>query len=142
MPTTPNRSENLSPAGERKRKERGTTATRGDARTATIPDPNPGWCEVANGLWESAQTSGQSDFYQDSDWWTLYFACDQITYMYEQGKRSPEFLKGIISMLANLMFTEADRRRARIELTDNTEDPEDVAMTAVADYRARLGVAS
>jgi hypothetical protein len=95
---------------------------------------------VAYGLWEAAQMSGQADFYQDTDWWTLYFACDQITYLYESGKRSPEFLKGILSMLNSLMFTEADRRKAHIELAEREDEAEDAAVAALADYRAALEV--
>jgi hypothetical protein len=140
MPTIPNRSEDLTPAGERKRKSRGTTVTKGEARESTVPDPNPEWCEVAYGLWEAAQTSGQADFYQNTDWWTLYFACDQITYLYEQGRRSPEFLKGILAMLTGLMFTEADRRKAHIELTERADEAEDAAVLALATYKATLGV--
>lgn len=142
MPTIPNRSHDLTPAGERKRKSRGVTITKGEARQTTIPDPNPEWCKVAYGLWVAAQTSGQADFYQDTDWWMLYFACDQITYLYESGKRSPEFLKGILSMLTNLMFTEADRRKAHIELTEREDEAEDAAVAALADYRAALEVAN
>lgn len=67
-------------------------------------------------------------------------ACDQITYLYEQDRRSPEYLKGVLSMLAGLMFTEADRRKARIELTESTDDSEDAAVLALATYKDALGV--
>ena len=140
MPTIPNRSEDLTPAGERKRKSRGTDVTRGEARSTTIPAPNPDWCRVAYGLWEAAQSSGQADFYQDTDWWTLYFACDQVTYLYQQERRSPEYLKGVLSMLTGLMFTEADRRKARIELTESTDASEHAAVLALASYKEELGI--
>lgn len=139
MATIPNRSEDLTAAGERKRKSRGVTITKGEALPAGAPEPNPEWCEVAAGLWGAAQTSGQADFYQNTDWWTLYFACDQITYLYDQGRRSPEFLKGILAMLSSLLFTEADRRKAHIELTDH-EDHEDAAVLVVAEYASALGI--
>jgi len=140
MPTIPNRSTDLSPSGERNRKSRGTTVTKGEARDVVVSDPNPEWCEVAVGLWEAAHTSGQADFYQDTDWWTLFFACDQITYLYQQERRSPEYLKGILTMLTNLMFTEADRRKARIELSESVDEAEDAAVLALADYAEVLGL--
>lgn len=89
---------------------------------------------------ERRPTSGQADFYQNTDWWTLYFACEQITYLYSHERRSPEYLKGILTMLTSLLFTEADRRKARIELTAPEEDGEDAAVLALAGYREALGI--
>lgn len=142
MPKIPNRSEDLARPRSRQGKSKGYEVSKGDARPVTVPEPNPEWCEVALGLWLAASTSGQADFYQDSDWWTLYMTCDQITYLYEQTKRSPEFLKSIYSALGSLMFTEADRRKAHVELAESGEGSEDAALTALADYKAGLGVAN
>lgn len=142
MPTVPNRSDNLTPAGERKRKSRGVTVTKGEACPATIPEANPEWCKVAEGLWEAAQESGQSAFYETTDWWMLYLACDQVTYLYEQGRRSPEYLKGIITMLGSLMFTEADRRKVHVELIDPSDDAEEATIAVMNDYKNALGIAN
>jgi hypothetical protein len=38
------------------------------------------------------------------------------------------------------MFTEADRRKARIELTDAADEDEDAAVLALATYKEALGV--
>ena len=43
-------------------------------------------------------------------------------------------------MLTGLLFTEADRRKARIELTERADEAEDAAVLALATYKEVLGV--
>ena len=49
------------------------------------------------------------------------------------------FLKGILSMLTNLMFTEADRLKAHVELIEDKNDAEEAVLT-LADYTSALGM--
>jgi len=37
------------------------------------------WHPVAVEFWEAAQNSGQSAFYEESDWMTLYFLCEAMS---------------------------------------------------------------
>jgi hypothetical protein len=141
MPKIPNRSEDLARPRARQGRNRGYEISKGEARAVTMPEPNETWCEVAKGLWVAAQSSGQADFYQDTDWWMLYMTCDQVTYLYEQSRRSPEFLKSIYSALGGLMFTEADRRKVHVELAAPSDDEDDAALIALADYKEALGIA-
>ena len=43
-------------------------------------EPDPDWHPIAIRLYESVRTSGQADFYQDSDWAMLYSLCDDLSY--------------------------------------------------------------
>lgn len=117
MATMPNRSDDLTPAGERKRKERGSTVTKGTSTPATMPNPDSGWCPTARLIWDSMTESGGAAYYESSDYAVLYMVCDQIDHLYQQGgRRSPEYLRVIMQTLGTLLATEGDRRKLRIEL--------------------------
>ena len=132
MPVIPNRSEDLTAAGERKRKERDSTATRGQSKPASIPKPDPEWPHVARMMWDSTLESGGADFFESSDFATLYFLVDQIAYVYrttskgDPRNRSPELIKAILAGLGNLLVTEGDRRKLRIELVKPETTNEDI----------------
>jgi hypothetical protein len=100
-------------------------------------------------LWKSLIDSGQSDFYQQSDWAFAYSVCEDLS-MYknplltkdgeEYHKRSGQMLQTIYSAMERLLVTEGDRRRVRIELEEPQEETTSAAVIAIADYQAELGV--
>ena len=145
----PNRSEDLARPRERKGSDE-QGVTKGVAREVTIPEPDPEWHKIARMLWDSLQNSGQSDFYQQSDWAFAYSLCEDL-HQYkaprvnsETGelyfKRSGQMLQTIYSAMSNLLITEADRRRVRIELEPPAEEETPAAVLALADYKNALGV--
>lgn len=142
MAQMPARSNDLSPAGERKRKSRGTDQiTTGQLRPVThIPEADPNWHQIAIEFYESLETSGQADFYQDSDWMYAYSLCDDLSYYKKSGQRSSMMLTAIMSAMSNLLVTEGDRRRVRIELTAPEPEKADAAVLAIADYKQALEV--
>lgn len=142
MAHMPNRSDDLSPAGERKRKSRGTDQiTHGELRpVGDVPQPDANWHSIAQDFYLSLMTSGQSDFYQDSDWMYAYSLCDDLSYYKKSGQRSSMMLTAIMSAMSNLLVTEGDRRRVRIELTTPEPEGDNAAVLAIADYKNALGV--
>ena len=66
MPAIPKRESELARPRERKGKDQQSTVV-GVRRQVNIPEADPDWHPIAKGLYESAKTPGQSDFYQDSD---------------------------------------------------------------------------
>ncbi len=126
MPTIPNRTDDLTPAGERKRKERGTTTVRGKSNPAVVPEADPDWCDAARMTWEAMLGSGGSAYYESSDYAVLHLICDQIDHLYQQGgRRSPEYLRVIMQTLGTLLATEGDRRKLHIELAKAPDDDSD-----------------
>ena len=110
--------------------------THGALREVTSrPPADEEWHPIAKGLYESAATSGQSDFYQDSDWWMLYSLCDEISYLKGMKQRSGQYLASILSGLQALLLTEGERRRVRIELTKPEEKGPDLVVVGMADYK-------
>lgn len=143
----PNRSEDLARPRSRKGGESAAPITPGLLRPVTIPKPDPEWHAIALMLWHSLETSGQSDFYQDSDWAFAYSLCEDLT-MYktpltdrdgnEYHKRSGQMLQTIYSAMERLLVTEGDRRRVRIELSAPDTGADDEADEVMDDYELGL----
>jgi len=112
-------------------------------REVVIPRADPKWHPTAKRIWEGMKTSGQADFFQNSDWAFAWSLMDDLTYYKEGGPkgRSAMMLASVMQGLERLMVTEADRRRARIELSAPEEPEESAAVLAIADYKKDLGIA-
>jgi hypothetical protein len=132
-----------------KAREATSSVTKGELMPVKIPNADRDWHPIARRFWNSLKTSGQSDFYQDSDWAFAYSLCDDLSHYkkplvdrngVEYVKRSPEMLKAIYTGMERLLVTEGDRRRVRIELTDPNPEQDDATVLAIADYRADLGL--
>jgi hypothetical protein len=132
-----NRSDDLAPGSERARRSRDHEVTKGTSGNITKPDPDEDWCKVARMMWDAGMESGATEFYESTDYAALYLLCDQIDYLYRTNKageakpRSPEMFKAIMTGLGNLLVTEGDRRKLRVELTKPDPD-EGAPLAAVA----------
>ena len=144
----PKRTEELSRARDANRNGR-PPVTHGELREVTWKfKPDPNWHDIAKKIYEAVANSGQSDFYQDSDWAVLYSICEDISYyktpryytdkktgeQYE-GKRSGQMLQSIMSSLQSLLLTEGDRRRVRLELQKPPEEKTDLKVVGLDKYR-------
>ena len=150
MPAIPKRESELARPRERKGKDQQSTVV-GVRRQVNIPEADPDWHPIAKGLYESAKASGQSDFYQDSDWWSLWNLCEEISVYKNMGykyldketgeevfvkKRSGQLFQAIMSNMASLLMTEGDRRRVRMELQEPPKEEVNLALVAKLDtYR-------
>lgn len=97
---------------------------------------------IASGWYRSLRRSGQSEYYEPSDWKMAQFVAiqmDVVLRMTPLTGWSPQALKAVMEASDRLLVTEAARRRARIEVErtlamgDTGEKPEDLD-----DRRARL----
>lgn len=86
----------------------------------TAPALRPGLHPLACAWYESLQRSGQARFYEASDWLTAQIIAEAIA----QFAQSPtaSMLNTILSGSANLLVTEGDRRRLRLELVKASEE--------------------
>lgn len=135
----PNREEDLARPRERKGSDQ-MSVTRGVSRPVKIPHADPEWHSIARKLWDSLKASGQADFYEQSDWAFAYSICDDLSEYKKSSRRSSQMAQVIYSAMSNLLVTEADRRRVRIELHEPDDGKEDESDAAINDYRAELGV--
>lgn len=95
--------------------------------------------ELAVRFWDGLRHSGQAQFYEPSDWAVaelIVFAIDSFA-----AKPSAMMLASLNSMMSNLLVTEGDRRRVKLELEreDPSSDEDDGSEVARLDeYRRRL----
>jgi hypothetical protein len=144
----PDRSDNLARPRSRKGGD-SNEPTKGIAYEATIPEPDPDWHPISLMLWNAMLESGQSEFYQSTDWVMAYSLCEELS-LYknpkvtkdgeEYHKRSGQMLQTINTMMGDLLLTEAHRRRVRIELEKPEEEETPASIVAINDYKAQLGV--
>ena len=121
-------------------KKEDVAVTAGELMPVKWPRARSGWSALAKEMYRAAQESGQSGFYQQTDIVRLRFLLDQMTYYEAQPQRSAMMLQVITSEFSNLLLSEADRRRVRIELSRKDTSVDDAQVTAIADYRSELGV--
>ena len=109
----------------------------GDLPVKQPPAPKE-WCKPARDWYTSLSTSAQAVFYEDSDWQTA-LAAGWLYDDWHHTRRATTF--GEFRMLCSqLMATEGERRRARLESHRNASEEEKRGAVAVSDYKARLGV--
>lgn len=135
----PNRDQDLARPRSRKGGDQ-QSVTQGEMRPVKIPNADSNWHPIARKLWDSLKTSGQADFYQNSDWAFAYSLCEDLSYYKKSGKRSGQMLQTIYSAFERLLVAEGDRRRVRIELTEPVPEQDSAAVVAIADYKKVLGV--
>jgi hypothetical protein len=131
-----------------------TTGPSGAAAAPGAPPADESWHPVARRWYESLAASGQSRWYEPSDWATAYLLAEsmsrdlgeQVVGTTQAGvilrDRIP--IKGVslnayLKGMSTLLVTEGDRRRARLELERGQADAdEEAAVAALDDYRRRI----
>lgn len=121
------------------------------ATDVKVPKADPKWHPVAKRWFQSLAASGQSVFYQPSDWATAYVVAESMSReLYPQpigvSEGQPVIatipprgasLSAWLRATTVLMATEGDRRRLHLELTAQ-QTTEEADVSELADYRRRL----
>lgn len=117
------------------------------ASEVEIPKADRSWHRVAKQWFEALKLSGQSQFYEPSDWATAYAIAEAMSREFkpqpigttDDGKPIMANLppKGAslaawLKAMTALMVTEGDRRRLRLELTREAVAPQDPEVAKVA----------
>ena len=105
-----------------------------------LPDPDPLWHPIAIDWYLSLRESGQAAFYQPSDWATARYAAELMSRGL-MGDKIPngQFVAALNSVMASLLTTEGDRRRARMELERKAPPRPLAAVTPMDAYRDLAG---
>ncbi|PZM98407.1 MAG: hypothetical protein DIU79_00010 [Actinobacteria bacterium] len=117
-----------------------TKAARG-TRLARPPAADRSWHRLARYWYESLAKSGQSEFYEPSDWATARIWAEILSRQLQSGRISAQMVAAWSAAATELLTTEGARRRMRLELQDATEDDDVSAgvVTALDEYRRALG---
>lgn len=95
---------------------------------------------VVKMLYDSLKNSAQTRFYEESDWGFARLTMYVLNDMLNSGQISAMKLTALNQMMSNLLLTEGDRRRVRLEI-ERTGDQKPASVTSIADhYRQQLGV--
>lgn len=113
-------------------------ARHGQLRPTSIPNADrKNWHPRAISWFDSLKTSGQSDFYQDSDWATAKIIADYLTRWYQNPKAMD--MANIEAMMAKLGTTEGSRRQVlRVELEPAVEEDKSATLIAIDGYKDAL----
>lgn len=101
------------------------------------PEPSERWHPLAKDLWRSMGESGQSRFYEPSDWAYAAVVMDDLSHYLRSKSRSGMKLSALLSAMGPLMLTEGERRRARLELERNAPEAggDDPTVAIMEHYR-------
>lgn len=102
-----------------------------------IPDADPGWHPVAARWYEALGESGQSQFYELSDWAVAVYVAEAMSRNLFQGRFSAQLFQSVMSAMTDLLTTEGARRRARIELERAPDTPVDDPSVAIMEQYRR-----
>lgn len=98
-----------------------------------LVDPHP----IVSDLYLAMKESGQSRFYEPSDWQYARFAFHFADLLLKSSRPSGQLLSTVQSMLTDLLLSEGARRRVRLEVERSVQSGGEVL--EVADlFRARL----
>jgi len=113
--------------------------------THSVPVPDLGLDNVhplARDLYNSLKESGQSMYYEPSDWQRARLMVDMLSnLLYDPVKRSSMMYTAIQQDLKDLMVCEADRRRLKLEVERGSADTseQDARVSQMAAYRRVAG---
>ena len=93
---------------------------------------------LAAELREVLADSGQAQFFEPSDWWLAKLLAEAVD-DYMEGRRSATKLAEIRALATELMMSEGQRRRMRLELERDETVETDAEVTAIDEYRRELG---
>jgi hypothetical protein len=143
---------------ERRRRNKDSKPTKGEAAPrVVVPKPDKSWHPIAKRWYQSLAKSGQSEFYEPSDWAMAQIVAESISRdLEEQVVAVPEktgepvyakvpmkgaSLSAYLKAMNALMVSEGDRRRAGVELerAGAASEPEAPAgVVALDEYRREL----
>lgn len=115
------------PIPKRSEQRRRTNATPGLERAVVSggkvrqPPAMKDWHPLALSWYRSLAQSGQAQWYEPSDWQTARLLADQMSRMLYSDEPSAAMLSTILTATRDLLTTEGQRRRLRLELVREVE---------------------
>ncbi|GIG63632.1 hypothetical protein Lfu02_80040 [Longispora fulva] len=95
--------------------------------------------ELAADWYSSLAESGQSQYFEPSDWQAARLLAYDLTRHLNSGRVSAQMLAAVWSAMGDLLTTEAARRRVRMEIERDQGDEDLAGVTALDEYRRALG---
>lgn len=98
------------------------------------------WHPLIRDLYASAGKSGQSEFWEPTDWDMLRIGSQVMSDQLASGRPSAVMFAAWDALMARLLMTEGDRRRMRLELErKKPADPDaDRGVASIAAWRGKM----
>lgn len=98
-------------------------------------DPHP----MVVDFYDSLVISGQAKFYEPSDWEYARLVCFIMQTIVTSNRPSSEMFKALQTAMSNLMVTEGDRRRLRLEIVrKEKKDVVDESEVLILSFKDRM----
>ena len=124
-------------SSERRRRNKDSKPEKVTAQGPVVmPTASEDWHPIAQRWYQALSESGQSQFYEPSDWEAAYYVAEVLSRHLNQDRLSAELFKSLWAAMTDLLTTESSRRRVRMEV-ERTAELEDV--TGLEEYRQRVG---
>lgn len=120
------------------RRRRNKTNTQSDTiyGTVAVPPADESWHEIAYDWYTSLAKSGQSKYFEPSDWTAAQLLAHEMTRMLA-ARASANMFAAVWAAMGDLLTTEGERRRARLEITRKLEAPAEPLATVTSLDRYR-----
>jgi hypothetical protein len=105
------------------------------------PSSDESWHPIAREWFDALGKSGQSVYFEASDWAQARLVAHAMNELLTADKISAHLFQGVLAGAAELLTTEGARRRLRIELAKADQGPSAAELAAAADldsYRKRI----
>lgn len=117
-------------AEERRRRNKVDTDTVEMTGKVDVPPANEEWHPIAVDWYESLAISGQHKYYEPSDWAAAQLLAAQMTLML-MSRPSPTMFAAVWSAMGDLLTTEGERRRVRLEVNRKAAKPAEPGLATV-----------
>lgn len=131
--------------GHKTKAEKSAVTKSSGAAEVPVPEADPRWHSIARQWYESLAESGQSRYYEPSDWWTAQYLAEAMSRNLDSDRFSAQLFAAVMAGATELMTTEGARRRLRLELQrpqpDEApgEDEGGARVTRLDEYRDLYG---
>lgn len=105
-----------------------------DGSSVEMPEPDEHWHPLAKDWYLALRESGQSLFYEPSDWQQARFVAELMTKIMAEGKTNANLVTAILSAGTDLGVTEGARRRMRVEIDRAASTADDEAAKLMSEY--------
>jgi hypothetical protein len=111
------------------------------APVVVTPAPNGNWHTVAKQWFTSLADSGQSRFFEPSDWAVAAYVAEAMSRSLRKasGAFPAALFTAVLGATGELLSTEGSRRRLRLELTRPGPTAVPASVQALDDYRRTVG---
>lgn len=123
----------------RRNKDAAPTTRAKGASEVRVPRCDPTWHPIAKSWYNSLKRSGQSAFYEPSDWAYAQLLAHEMTLMLAEPKIRAAALQTVMAGMNDLLTTEGARRRMRLELERGDTSSVEDNVVDITDYAAFYG---